>query len=158
MAQADEAQAAQVIHALFDALDTLLRGEGTLKMRDVWHHADYVSSSHPFGDWAHGWAEVGATWEEGAAIWAVYRGHAERSDRICSIEKLRVTVRGDTAYGTSVYRSRFYMSEGTLDLKVNCSNVLHRIDGVWKVVHHHADQAPPAWQERVAKMVRLGHS
>jgi len=23
-----------------------------------------------------------------------------------------------------------------------CTNVLHRMDGVWKVIHHHADKSP----------------
>jgi ketosteroid isomerase-like protein len=157
MASAEE-EATQAFHALYEALDELLRGKGTKNMHDIWHHADYVTSSHPFGDWARGWAEVWATWEEGAAVWSVYQGHAERSDRIGGIHGLHVAVRGDSAYGTSVYRSKLYMSEGPLDLKVNCTDIVHRIDGAWKVVHHHADQAPPAWQARIGQMVRLGHS
>ncbi|HYQ29557.1 MAG TPA: nuclear transport factor 2 family protein [Polyangiaceae bacterium] len=153
-----EAHAIKAFHAFYDALDALLRGQGTQPMSQAWHHADYVSSSHPYGDWAFGWAEVWATWQEGAAVWAHYHGHADRSDRICGIQDLQVKVHGDTAYGASVYRSKFYMSEGELNLKVNCSDVLHLIDGAWKVVHHHADQAPPAWQARIEKMVQLGHS
>jgi len=154
----DEAEATNALYALYDALDDLLRGKGTLKMRGLWHHADYVSCSHPYGAWARGWAEVSATWDEGAAVWSVYRGHAQRDDRIGGIHGLCVALRGDTAYGTSVYRSKFYMSEGELDLKVNCTDVVHRIDDVWKVVHHHADQAPSTWQARVGQMVRLGRS
>lgn len=158
MAVAEDARAAEAVHALYDALDSLLRGEGTRKMKELWHHADYVSCSHPYGDWANGWPEVWATWEEGAAVWANYRGHAGRSERICTIHDVRLTVLGNTAHAALVYRSKFYMSDGELDLKVNCSNILHLIDGAWKVVHHHADQAPPEWQQCIAKMVRLGHS
>ncbi len=73
-----EEEAKQAFYALYEALDDLLRGQGTQKMGALWHHADYVTSSHPFGDWARGWAEVWATWEEGAAVWSVYKGHAER--------------------------------------------------------------------------------
>jgi len=154
---ADE-EATRAFHELYEALDDLLIGKGTHKMRELWHHGSYVTSSHPFGDWARGWAEVWATWEEGAAVWSVYSGHRGRSDRIGGIHGLRVAVLGDTAYGTSVYRSKLYMSEGELDLKVNCTDVVHRIDGVWKVVHHHADQAPTAWQARIGRMVQDGHS
>ena len=154
----EQARAAQAVHVMYDALDLLLRGGGTRAMKEAWHHADYVSCSHPYGDWAHGWPEVWATWEEGAAVWSVYQGHAQRRDRICRIEKLRLALHGETAYATSVYHSKFYLSEGELELQVNCTNVVHRIDGEWKVVHHHADQAPPDWQHRVEKMVRRGHS
>lgn len=157
MASAEE-DATRVFHELYEALDDLLRGSGTQKMGELWHHGDYVTSSHPFGDWARGWAEVWATWEEAGAVWSVYQGHADRTDRIGGIHGLRVAVRGDTAYGTSVYRSKLYMSEGPLELKVNCTDVVHRIDGVWKVVHHHADQAPPSWQARIGQMVQQGHS
>ncbi len=153
-----EEEAARAFHALYEALDDLLHGKRTKKMGELWHHADYVTSSHPFGDWARGWAEVSATWEEVGAVWSVYSGHANRSDRIGGIHGLRVVLRGDTAYGTSVYRSKLYMSEGELDLKVNCTDIVHRIDGVWKVVHHHADQAPPPWQARIGQMVQQGHS
>jgi len=157
MASAEE-EAATAFYSLYEALDALLRGRGTQKMREVWHHGDDVTCSHPFGDWACGWAEVLATWEEGAAVWAAYRGHAERADRVGGIAQLRVVLRGDAAYGTSVYRSKFYMSDGELDLKANCTDVVHRIGGVWKVVHHHADQAPLPWKARVEQMVRLGHA
>jgi hypothetical protein len=157
MASEEEA-AAKALYGLYEALDDLLRGKGTQKMHDLWHHADYVTSSHPFGDWARGWAEVWATWEESAAVLGVYRGHAERTDPIGGIHGLRLALRGDAAYGTSVYRSKLYLSEGELDLKVNCTDIVHRIDGVWKVVHHHADQAPPSWQARIGQMVQLGRS
>jgi ketosteroid isomerase-like protein len=157
MASAEQ-EATQAFYALYAALDDLLRGKGTADMKQLWHHADYVTSSHPFGDWARGWAEVWATWEEGAAVWSVYRGHVERTDRIGGIHGLRVALLGDTAYGTAVYRSKMYMAEGELDLKVNCTDVVRRVDGAWKVVHHHADQAPPAWQARIEQMVQLGHS
>src|SRR5262245_26003349 len=117
MAVDEEARAVEAVRGLYDALDALLRGKGTAAMNRVWHHADYVSSSHPYGDWAFGWPEVSATWQEGAAVWGHYRGHADRSDRICNISNLRVKVRGETAYSASVYRSKFYMSDGELDLK-----------------------------------------
>ena len=42
-----------------------------------------------------------ATWEEGAAVWAVYRGHAQRTDGIGGIHGLQVALHGDTAYGTN---------------------------------------------------------
>lgn len=50
------------------------------------------------------------------------------------------------------------MSEAPLELKVNCTDSLHRINGVPKVIHHQADQSPPTWQARIGHMVQRGHS
>lgn len=151
-------EAGQAIRRFYDALEDLLRGRGTALMNEVWHHGNYVSTAHPFGHWARGWTEVWATWEEGAAVFATYQGHAARTDVIGAIHDLEVAVHGDAAHGTGVYKSRLYMSEGPMDLSVNCTNIAHRIDGVWKLVHHHADQAPPAWNARIGKMVESGRS
>ncbi|HEX5098220.1 MAG TPA: nuclear transport factor 2 family protein [Polyangiaceae bacterium] len=151
-------EAAKAIQKFYDALEDLLRGRGTALMNEVWHHGDYVTTAHPFGHWARGWTEVWATWEEGAAVFATYQGHATRTDLIGSIHDLKVAVHGDAAHSTGVYKSRLYMSEGPMDLRANCTNVAHRIDGVWKLVLHHADQAPPEWNARIGKMVESGRS
>ena len=153
-----EDEATQVIYKFYDALDDLLRSGSAASMVEIWHHTDYVTTSHPFGSWARGWTEVMVNWEEGAAVFAVYKGHANRSDRIGGIHDLKVVVLGDTAYGTGIYRSKLYMSDGELNLCLNCTNIAQRLDGVWKIVHHHADQAKPDWQEAIGRMVGAGHS
>jgi ketosteroid isomerase-like protein len=154
-----EDEATAVINEFYDALEALLRGRGTAAMEEIWHHTDYATTSHPFGSWARGWTEVKVNWEEGAAVFGVYKGHESRSDRIGGIHDLKVVVLGDAAYGTGTYRSKLYMSNGgELDLCLNCTNIVHRIDGVWKIVHHHADQAKPDWQSAIGDMVAVGHS
>lgn len=153
-----EEQAAGAIYQFYDALEDLLRSRGTAAMNEIWHHGDYVTSVHPFGHWARGWTEVWATWEEGAAVFATYQGHASRTEVIGGINELKVAVLGDAAYSHGVYKSRLYMSAGPLDLRANCTNIVHRIDGAWKLVHHHVDQAPPDWQAAIGKMVQAGHS
>jgi len=42
-----------------------------------------------------------------------------------------------------VFESKLFLPEGPLVLRVNCMNVVHQIDGEWKVVYHHPDQALP---------------
>ncbi|MEI9942484.1 MAG: nuclear transport factor 2 family protein [Pseudomonadota bacterium] len=147
-----------VIDKFYDALEDLLRSRGTDAMVGIWHHTAYATTAHPFGSWARGWTEVKVNWEEGAAVFGIYKGHATRSDNIGGIHDLKVVVVGDAAYGTGIYKSKLYMSDRELDLCVNCTNILHRIDGVWKIVHHHADQAPPDWQAAIGRMVEAGHS
>ncbi len=153
-----EEEVTKVIHRFYDALEDLLRRRGTRAMVEIWHPAAYVTTAHPFGNWARGWTEVSANWEEGAAVFNTYRGHDGRDDKIGGINELKVAVMGDAAYGVGVYRSTLYMSDGPLKLEANCTNIVHRIDGVWKLVHHHADQAPPAWQAAIGRMVQAGHS
>ncbi|HKO50513.1 MAG TPA: nuclear transport factor 2 family protein [Polyangiaceae bacterium] len=153
-----EEEPTQVIYKFYDALEDLLRARGVSAMFDIWHHTDYVATSHPFGSWARGWTEVKVNWEEGAAVFATYRGHATRTDKIGGIHELKVVVVGDAAYGTGIYRSKLYMSDRELVLALNCTNIVHRIDGVWKIVHHHADQAQPEWQAAIGRMVEAGHS
>ena len=153
-----EEEATQAIYKFYDALDQLLRGKGSAAMNEVWHHGPNVTTSHPFGDWARGWAEVSATWEESLAVWALYKGHEGRSDTVGKVEGLRVVVVGDMALATCVFKGLMYMSEGPLRLTANCTNAAQRIDGVWKLVHHHADQAPAEWSATIGAMVQRGHS
>jgi ketosteroid isomerase-like protein len=157
MSSAEEA-AAKVLYAFYDALDDLLQARGIQKMSDIWHHAAHVSTVHPFGGWARGWDEVWATWQEGAAVFACYRGHATRNEPIGGIHDLKVSVCGDVAIGTSLYQSKLYMSDGPIDLKVNCTDIAERTNGVWKIIHHHADQAPPDWLAKIGQMVQSGKS
>jgi ketosteroid isomerase-like protein len=155
---ADDEAATKALYEFYDALDDLLQAKGTRRMSDIWHHGDYVTAAHPFGGWARGWAEVWATWEEAAAVFAVYKGHAARNEPIGGIHEFNLAVRGDVAYCTSIYKSTLYMSDTVLRLKANCTDIAHRVDGVWKLVHHHADQAPPDWQAAIGRMVQTGRS
>jgi len=153
-----EEEAAQAIHQFYAALDQLLRGFGTQAMNAIWDHGSEVTTAHPFGDWARGWGEVSASWEESVAVFSLYKGHEGRSDSVGKVEGLHVLVVGDLALATSVYKGTMYMSEGPLPLKVNCTNVARRVNGSWKIIHHHADQAPAEWNAAIGAMVERGHS
>jgi|SRR6187399_257886 len=151
-----EHDAAQGIYRFYDALDQCLRGKTEL-MAEAWHQVDYATTVHPFGHWAHGWDEVWATWQEIAAVFGVYKGHENRTDRISGISDLKIGLLGDAAYGASRFESKLLLADGPLVLKVNCTNVVHKVGGAWKVVHHHPDQAPPDWVAAIGRMVQAGH-
>ena len=150
-----EDEVEQATRRFYQALDDLILGKGTEAMSEAWHHDDSVTTVHPFGHWARGWKEIAATWDEIAAIYTFYHGHDDRHDGVGDIHELRVIVLGDVAYTTGVYRSRLY-GLSVDGMNVNCTNVLHKRDGIWKVVHHHADQARPEVQAALAKMVESG--
>jgi len=115
----------------YDALELMITGHGTKAMRDAWHHTALVSGAHPTGDWAYGWDEVLATWEAFATI-----GNPQHAGT--RVRDIHVHLYGDVAYTTSVFTA----APSFGGAKMNCTNVLHRVDGVWKVVHHHADRTP----------------
>lgn len=125
----EEVKAAAV--RFYDALEHLLTGKGVEPMLAAWHHTDRVTSGHPIGEWSRGWDEIAATWIEFARIGAPSMGGTQ-------IRDLRAVVYGDVAYTTCVFVAAPSMGGA----KMNCTNIFHRADGVWKVVHHHADRTP----------------
>jgi ketosteroid isomerase-like protein len=115
----------------YDAIEQILIGGDPAAMSEAWHHTDAVTSRHPSGDWANGWQEV---W----ALWAGFVGFG-RADRGGSRVLSRgVHVYGDVAYTTVVFVCAPAFGGDTL----NCTNILQRLDGAWKVIHHHADVSP----------------
>jgi ketosteroid isomerase-like protein len=127
----DEELVVAAAKRFYDAIEKMVRGEGLDAMRDAWHHTNRVTGGHPSGEWAEGWDEIWATWE-------VFAGFG-RSDRGgSSVRGLKAHVYGDVAYTTCI----FVASPALGGEALACTNVLHRADGVWKIVHHHADKAP----------------
>jgi ketosteroid isomerase-like protein len=152
MTPAEEARVATL--QFYQALDDLLLNKGVQAMCDVWLHDWCVSTVHPFGHWARGWDEVLASWQEVGALFSYYRGHADRKDGIGGVHDLKIVMLGEAAFATGVYKSTIYMPGGPMLLSVNCTNVLLQRDGVWKMIHHHPDQAPPDYQAALASMVQ----
>jgi ketosteroid isomerase-like protein len=128
---ASDKQVYEVVGRFYEAIEDLIAGRGGEKMRSVWHHSPDVSSAHPTGDWANGWAEVSATWDVVESIGKAGNGGS-------SVHNIRVHRYGDTAYTTCVFQVAPSWGGG----KLNCTNVLVRVGGEWKIVHHHADRAP----------------
>jgi ketosteroid isomerase-like protein len=116
-------------HRFYEAIEQVITGKGLAAMRDAWHHDVPVSSAHPMGDWAHGWDEVFATW-------GVFASLGNEALAGSTIRDLRVHVHGDVAHTTCVFVGSPTLGSPTL----NCTNVLRRVQGVWKIVHHHPDK------------------
>jgi ketosteroid isomerase-like protein len=115
----------------YDALEAMLSGKGAGAMSEAWHHTDAVTSGHPIGEWSQGWDEISATWEEFANLGKPGNGGTK-------ISALEVRVYGDVAYTIGVFTAAPAFGGG----RMNVTNILHRANGVWKVIHHHADRTP----------------
>ncbi len=127
----DEKQVLEAVQRFYDALEQMVAGKGLAAMKEAWHHTAQVSSGHPTGDWAYGWDEVLATWE-------VFASFGKPENCGTRVRDLRANVVGDVAYTTGV----FIASPSFGSAKMNVTNVLQRVGGVWKIVHHHADRTP----------------
>jgi ketosteroid isomerase-like protein len=138
----DENEVLAATLRFYQAIEDMVGGGGAGPMSEAWHHGPRVTSSHPTGEWANGWDEVAATWD-------VFASFGKKGNGGTRIRDIKVFVFGDIAYTTSV----FVAAPNWGGAKLNCTNVLQRIGGVWKVIHHHPDKAP-SMEASLEKMVQ----
>src|SRR6185295_8748682 len=70
----DEEMAATAAKNFYNAIESMVRGEGLEPMRAAWHHTKRVTGGHPSGEWAEGWDEIWATWEVFSSFGRADRG------------------------------------------------------------------------------------
>jgi hypothetical protein len=127
----DEREVEAAARRFYDAIEEMVSGRGLDAMQAAWHHTSRVTSKHPSGEWAHGWDEVWATWQVFSSFGREDRGGSK-------LVSITACAYGDIAYTTAVFQA----SPAWGLEKMMCTNVLQRIDGRWKVIHHHADPSP----------------
>jgi ketosteroid isomerase-like protein len=132
------------VQRFYAAIEAMVSGQGLDAMQAAWHHTNRVTGGHPSGEWSEGWEEVWATWQVYAAFGRADRGGSK-------IRSLRTYIYGDVAYATCI----FIASPAFGGEAIACTNVLHRADGVWKIVHHHADKSQKMG-EALEKIAREG--
>lgn len=127
----DEKEVIAATLRFYQGIEDMACGRGVQAIKDAWHHTPRVTSSHPTGEWAIGWDEVAATWD-------VFASFGKEGGGGTKIRDVKVYVYGDIAYTTSV----FFAAPSWGGAKLNCTNVLQRVNGEWKIIHHHPDRAP----------------
>ena len=127
----EEQQVERALRAFYGAIEDMVSGRGLDAMRAAWHHNERVTSKHPISDWAAGWEEVWATWEIAGTFGRADRGGSQ-------LVSTKIQVYGDIAYAASVFQAAPTWGGERLP----CTNVLQRLDGAWKIIHHHADSGP----------------
>jgi ketosteroid isomerase-like protein len=127
----DEQAVSDAVRFFYLAIEDMVDGRGLEKMEQAWHQNERVTTKHPMSDWAVGWEEVLTTWQIANTFGKPGRGGSKLLD-------LKVHLYGDVAYTTCVFHS----SPEWGNEKLMCTNVLHKVDGMWKLVHHHADNSP----------------
>jgi hypothetical protein len=112
----------------YEALADLSDGRGLASMDAACEHGPRVTCGHPIGEWSYGWDEVRATWAEIAAL--------GRPGNAGTVRNMKVHLYGDVAYTTGVFVAAKQLGGAEL----NITNILNKRDGVWRIVHHHADK------------------
>jgi ketosteroid isomerase-like protein len=107
----------------------------------LYSRRDDVTLANPFGPPVRGWSEVSATLDRAAANY--------RDGEIVGFENVSTVITPDLAYTVEVesYRARVGGAEELTPVSIRVTTTFRREDGIWKVVHRHADpitgQRPP---------------
>ena len=115
--------------------------------KTLYSRRDDVTLANPFGPPARGWAEVSARLDGAARNY--------RDGAVVGFENFATVVTPDLAYIVEVesYRARVGGAEQMAPVAVRVTTAFRREDGVWKVIHRHAD---PITASRPAESVIQG--
>ncbi|HEY3202917.1 MAG TPA: nuclear transport factor 2 family protein [Thermoanaerobaculia bacterium] len=103
-------------------------------MSVVWLHDDSTSCVHPGWHRLDGWEEIKRSWENifsNSRPWTV------------SCEDIRIAIAGDLAWVSCVEVIVPFGGEEDDDAaRMQATNLFGRINGEWRLVHHHASPSP----------------
>jgi ketosteroid isomerase-like protein len=99
----------------------------------LYSRRDDVTLANPFGPPVRGWREVSATLDRAAENY--------RDGEVVGLENVSTVVTPDLAYTVEVesYRARVGGGQELTPVSLRVTTGFRREDGVWKVVHRHAD-------------------
>jgi ketosteroid isomerase-like protein len=99
----------------------------------LYSHREDVTVANPFGPPVRGWSEVSATLDRAAQNY--------RDGEIVGFENVSTGIASDLAYTVEIesYRARVGGAEELAPVSLRVTSIFRREDGIWKVVHRHAD-------------------
>jgi ketosteroid isomerase-like protein len=102
-----------------------------LKM--VYSHREDVSLANPFGPPVRGWEQAAATIERAASNY--------KDGEIVGFENVAKYVTPELAYIVELerYKAKVGGGEELAPISLRVTSIFRREDGVWKIVHRHAD-------------------
>jgi ketosteroid isomerase-like protein len=101
--------------------------------KELYSHRDDVTVANPFGPPVRGRSDVSATLDRAAQVY--------RDGEVVGFDNVSTIVTPDLAYTVEVesYRARVGGAEELASVSLRVTTLFRREDGVWKVVHRHAD-------------------
>lgn len=129
MSDSDFDQMVEQYHA---ALDEVVRGNPAA-MKELLSRRDDVTLANPIGPPVRGWSEVEKTMDR--AISQLREGEPNQ------FEIISTHAGTDLAYVVEIERSRMKVGESDQmsSVSLRVTTIFRREDGLWKVVHRHAD-------------------
>ena len=96
-------------------------------------HRDDVSLANPYGPPVCGWQQVAQTVERASSL--------RRDGELVGVETIAKQVTADLGYVVQIERAKAKIgaSEEITPYAVRATNIFRPEDGVWKMVHRHAD-------------------
>ena len=136
----------QVIEDSHEALAEFVKGNPE-SLKGMYSHRDDVSLANPFGPPVRGWKEAAATMERAASNY--------RDGEVTGFESVAKYVTAELAYIVEVerYKARVGGSAEIVAIALRVTSIFRPEDGVWKIVHRHAD---PIASSRPAESVVQG--
>jgi ketosteroid isomerase-like protein len=101
--------------------------------KELYSHRDDVTVANPFGPPVRGWSEVSATLDRAAQNY--------RDGEIVGFENVSTVIAPDLACTVEIesYRARVAGAQELAPVSLRVTTIFRREQGVWKVVHRHAD-------------------
>ncbi len=127
----DELAVAQVNERFYTALEA-----GDLEeMEAVWMHAEWVKCVHPGWDLIIGWDEVYESWQ---------RIFENSGGMRVSAREVRIRIHGDFAWVSCTENLAIFLdnSSAPVTATTTATNLFHRVEAGWLMVHHHASPTP----------------
>ena len=122
----------EVIEQSHLALGEIVKGNPEpLKMR--YSHFEDVTLANPFGPPVRGWEQAATTIERAASNY--------RDGEIVGFENVAKYVTPELAYIVEVerYKAKVGGGEELAPIALRVTSIFRREDGLWKIVHRHAD-------------------
>jgi ketosteroid isomerase-like protein len=116
----------------YGGLNRMANGESNT-FSDIWSHGKSVTTMHPIGGREVGWDAVKNSFDMVGKV--ASDGHVELKDQV-------INVLGDAAYETGIEQAKFKIAGMEVKGEIRVTNIYHRENGTWKIVHHHTDIAP----------------
>ncbi len=122
----------QVIEQSHVALGEFVKGDPE-PLKNMYSRGEDVTIANPFGPPRRGWQQAAETMERAATNY--------RDGEVIAFESVAKHVTPDLAYIVEVerYRAKIGGSEDTVPVALRVTSIFRPEDGVWKIVHRHAD-------------------
>ncbi|WP_136616707.1 MULTISPECIES: YybH family protein [Mesorhizobium] len=122
----------QAVEKYHLALDEFMKGNPA-PAKKLYSQRDDVTLGNPFGPFAHGWKQVAERLEQAASNY--------RDGDATGFENIAKCVTSELAYLVEVERLRSKVGgrSDVTPLALRVTSVFRPEDGLWKIVHRHAD-------------------